>query len=282
MTEKSCQTCQHLRRDPDDLAVCAHPLLLKFKAITDGVSVYQMDLSGLCLPQHRQMWEERTEEVKPLKRKFEPKKLPRPLIKRVMAKVPQPEIVKRGRGRPTSTAPKQANPNWKWFNCIYANSVAQVYQRSPIPNTKTGLVVEKPNDPTNGFYPGQCFVTFMRIRDNEQVLDIWPFPEIEAMDAHDAIRLARDLFEESGEDNRYGDDPDTHERGQYRLFANEVYDVRYWSDGDTKCSRPFIIFHRPTAKILVTGLGHIHRFTTLKDAIDKAEELVKPYRRLHV
>ena len=182
---------------------------------------------------------------------------------------------KRGRGRPKTKVKKQTTPNWQWFNCVYANSVSQVYQRSLLPNTKSGQAKIAPNDPTAGFHPGDCFVTYLHYRGGEQVLDIMPFPSVTAMPADEAIRLAHALFEEAGEDARFGDDPDSHERGQYRLYANSVYDVRYWSDGDSRCDKPFIVFHRALGKILLNQRGSIHRFTNLLAAIEKADDLIK-------
>lgn len=182
---------------------------------------------------------------------------------------------KRGRGRPKTKAIKQVAPNWKRFNCIYANSVAQVYQCAPVPATASGLTKAKPNDPTGQFAPGDCFVTFLNQREGEFLLDMYPFPGVERYQSKgDAIDQAVELFE-IDEEGRFGDDPHPHPRGQHRLYANPVYDVRYWSDNDTRCDKPFVVFHRGLGRLLLDGRGSTHRFTNLHSAILMADELIK-------
>lgn len=282
MTERTCITCQHNRLDLSGNGFCAHPDLLRSTDIKHGASFSEMDRTGLCDETGRKRWAERKSNQRRLTTAFEGTPIPATLVKSLMTAERKKNALdgktKRPRGRPKTKVPKQVRPNWKWFNCIYANSVAQVYQRALLPNTQSGQAEIAPNDPTADFYPGECLVTFIRRRGDEQVLDLWPFPDVEPMTSDAAIRLARSLFEEAGEDDRYGDDPDTHERGQYRLYANPVYDVRYWSDGDSRCDRPFIVFHRSLGKILLTGRGTVHRFTTLDAAISKADELIKGQR----
>lgn len=197
-----------------------------------------------------------------------------------MAKKDDTSKGKRGRPRERNAAPRIAFTD---FMCVYANGVAQVYQRTQIlPRAPKDC-----KDPVAHIARGDYIIIYFTLNEYGLKANLYTTPvHVSALarkntgrladqapniiDRATAEAIAERLWREADEDTRFGW---LEGYGAHIVYRNEHYEVSFSNQLNQEIPVPFIIVHTKDRTVVGETKARPRRFRTLHSAIDSADKL---------